>query len=92
VFYFQNLGTCQWQKKVEKATKAMFEVLIRGKIHNLSVNVRLFGSLPLEKSKILVFSTLTLSAKTYNIQKRHQVVFEDPLWFPTLSLYDIKYV
>ena len=26
-------------------------------------------------------------AKTYNIQKRHQAVFEDPLWFPTLSLY-----
>jgi hypothetical protein len=38
------------------------------------VNVRLFGSLPLEKTK------------TYNIQKRHHVVFEDPLWFPTLSL------
>jgi hypothetical protein len=33
-----------------------------------------------QKNKILV-------AKTYNIQKRHQVVFEDPLWFPILSLY-----
>jgi hypothetical protein len=85
--------------QVEKATKAMFEVLKRGKVHNLSiqcqldlfdkiikpillyisislnVNVRLFGSLPLEKTKILVFSTLILSCQNLQYSEKTSICF-----------------
>jgi hypothetical protein len=37
---------------------------------SLNVNVKLFGSLPLEKTKILVFSTLTLSCQNLQYSEK----------------------